>query len=128
MPRAAEFEALNTKIVAVSFGTAYWARAWMQETQSPFPVWLDATRDSYTAYGLDRSVLASWGPANLWYYAKALVRGEQLQEKRGDTDQLGGNFIVDNEGMIRFVYPSKDPTDRPEIDDLLVTLKALAEK
>ena len=56
---------------------------------------------------------------NLLFYAKALLRGEKLKEKRGDTDQMGGNFIVDAKGIVRFAYPSRDPTDRPEIAEML---------
>ncbi|MBV7332771.1 redoxin domain-containing protein [Chloroflexi bacterium TSY] len=125
MPRYAEFAALNTKIVAISFGNDYWARAWLEETQSPFPIWLDQGRRSYQAYGLERSVLRAWGFRNLFFYAKALLRGEKLQENRGDTDQMGGNFIIDSNGIIRFAYPSRDPTDRPDIQEMLGVLEAV---
>ncbi len=122
--RHAEFEALNTNIVAISFGIVYWARVWMEETQSPFPVLLDPELISYRAYGLGQSFWSAWGPKNLLYYARALLRGEKLKEKRGDTHQLGGNFIVDATGTVRMAYPSRDPTDRPSIDAMLSVLTA----
>ena len=123
--RSAEFEALNTNIVAVSFGTPQWVGAWLEVTQANFPIYLDADKRSYTAYGLTRSKRAAWGVKNLAYYARALIRGEQLQEFRGETDQLGGNFIIDKDGIVRFTHPSQDPTDRPEIDALIQQLQAL---
>ncbi len=123
--RHSEFKRKNVNIVAVSFGTPEWAKLWLEQTQAPIDIWLDATRNSYLAYGLTSSVWASWGPRNLWYYAQALWRGEKLQEHRGDTNQLGGNFIVDAHGTIRFVYRSQDPTDRPSIDALLEAIDAL---
>ena len=123
VPFYAEIEALNTTVVAVSFGTPYWAKAWLQETQAPVSVWLDPEKASYQVYGLERSVWRSWGIKNLWFYARALARGEKLQEKRGDTDQLGGNFIVDSQGIVRFAYPSRDPTDRPELEEMMAVLR-----
>lgn len=125
MPLYDELDALNTNIVAVSFGTAFWARAWLAETQAPFPVLLDPEKESYRVYGMERSAWKSWGPKNLWYYAKALARGEQLKEKRGNTDQMGGNFIVDASGIVRFAYPSKDPTDRPTIESMMAILQLM---
>gem|GEM_PF-539652 len=107
VPFYEEIESLNTDVVAVSFGTPYWAKAWLQETQAPVSVWLDPEKESYRVYGLERSVWRSWGPKNLWFYARALMRGEKLQEKRGDTDQLGGNFIMDAQGIVRFAYPTR---------------------
>ncbi len=121
----AAFTAANTALVAVSFGTPYWAKVWLEQTGATLDIWLDTTRESYTQYDLRSSVWASWGPKNLWYYAKALATGQQLQENRGDTNQLGGNFIVDNTGILRYAYRSKDPTDRPTIPTLLAELEKL---
>jgi peroxiredoxin len=127
-PLHADFQNLNTNVVAISFGDEYWVRAWLAETQSPFPVLLDPTLAAYQAYGLDRSALRSWGVKTLWYYARALGRGEKLLEKRGDAYQLGGDFIVDADGMVQFAYPSHDPTDRPSIDELCAILRRLQER
>ena len=120
-----QFRALNTNIVAISFGISYWAEVWVKETKSPFPVWLDDERQSYQAYGLERSFWQAWGLKNLGFYAKAILRGEKLHENRGDTHQLGGNFIVDGEGILRMVYPSRDPTDRPTIEAMLTILEQI---
>ena len=125
VPFSAEIESLNTNIVAVSFGTSQWVDGWKQVTGATFPVWLDPSKQSYETYGLTHSVRASWGGKNLWYYARALARGEKLQGNRGDTNQLGGNFIVDKHGIVRFAYPSKYPTDRPTVEQLLANLRKL---
>lgn len=126
--RYSEFEALQTNIVAISFGLDYWARAWMAETNAPFPVWLDPDRAAYQAYGLKSSAVQAWGVKNLKFYAKAVLRGEKLQGHRGDTHQLGGNFIVDSQGILRLVYPSRNPTDRPTIEAMLAVLSQIANK
>jgi len=97
----------------------------MAETESPFPVLLDPTHRAYLAYGLERSWRRAWNLPTLWYYAKALARGERLGGKRGDTDQLGGDFVVDERGIVRFAYPSRDPTDRPDVEALIAVLRRL---
>lgn len=116
------FEALNTNVVTISFGIAYWARMWLQETQSPFPFLVDPERNAYHAYGLQSSILRSWMPQNLWFYAKATLQGREKFGKRGDPHQLGGDFIVDSQGIVRLAHPSKEPTDRPSVEKLLQVL------
>jgi len=125
--RQAELTSLNTDVVLISFGTPYWARVWREETGSPFPLLLDQERAAYRAYGLARSVWRSWGWNNMRYYARALWRGEKLRLNRGDTNQLGGDFIVDAQGLIRFAYPSHDPTDRPSLAQIVAVLQKLQE-
>jgi peroxiredoxin len=120
-----EIKTLNTRVIAISFGLEYWVRAWLEQTQAPFPVLLDPHRASYRTYGLEKSFWRAWSVKSLWYYAKAVLRGELLQGFRGETDQLGGDFIIDNRGIIRFAYPSHDPTDRPSIETLLTALRQL---
>lgn len=124
-PLRAEFQALNTNVFAITFGQPYWAKTWLEETKSPFTVLLDPTQDAYSLYGLDHSAIRSWNLKTLLYYGRALLRGEKLIEQRGDTHQLGGNFIIDNQGVVQFAYPSRDPTDRPTVTAMLTVLKRL---
>ena len=116
---------MGAEIVAVSFGTPYWANVWLQETGAPFPLLLDPKRDAYHAYGLQSSVFRSWMPQNLWYYAKAIWEGREMFGKRGNPHQLGGDFIVDRQGIVRLAHPSRDPTDRPDVVTLLRVLEGL---
>jgi peroxiredoxin len=123
--RRSEFEAVATNVVTVSFGTPYWSQVWLNETQSPFPFLIDPQRDAYHAYGLKSSVFSSWSPANLWYYTKAVLNKRETFGKRGDPHQLGGDFVIDEFGVVRLAHPSRDPTDRPQLSELLRLLKSL---
>ena len=116
---SAQFQQLQTQVVTISFVGEPFVSAWLEETQSPFQMFVDEPRRLYEAYGLGRSVWRSWGVRNLWYYARAMANGRELYGKRGDPNQLGGNFIVDKEGIIRYAHPSRDPTDRPEVSRLM---------
>jgi len=100
-----------------------WVKVWQEDTQAPFPLLLDQERVAYRAYGLERSMWQAWGPKNVWYYVKAVLGGRHMQSSHGDdTGQMGGDFIIDAEGIMRYTHPSHDPTDRPSVDRLLSVL------
>jgi alkyl hydroperoxide reductase subunit AhpC len=124
--RQDEIAALNTRVFVISFGTLPAVQAWMKETCNTFTVLLDRERTVYSAYGLERSRLRAFSPRTLWLYATRHLRGKQMHSSYGDdTSQLGGDFIVDKNGILRLAYPSHDPVDRPQVDDLLRSLQKL---
>ncbi len=124
-PHYDNIRTLNTEVIAISFETGYWLQVWLAETEVPFPLLVDPARKAYQAYGLEHSLLRSWGPKNLWYYLKARLTGRQAHHTGADTSQLGGDFIVDASGVIRLAHRSQDPTDRPPVADLLTVLRQL---
>lgn len=96
----------------------------MNEVCGTFTVLLDRERTVYKAYGLERSRLRSWHPRVVWLYVKRwFQRGEFYDFHGDDTSQLGGDFIVDKSGTLRFIHPSHDPTDRPSVEKLLRVLE-----
>jgi hypothetical protein len=120
--RAAEIESLNAHIVVISFGPARQARAWLEETSAPFTLLLDPERAAYRAYGLEHSLLRSWGVKVWLRYAQLLLTGRPWRGIQGDSGQLGGDIIVDARGVIRLAHRSHDPTDRPSVGELLAIL------
>ncbi len=109
----------------ISFGTPYWANVWLEETDSPYPLFLDAELKAYHLYGLRHSRLRAWSPRTLLYYARAWWRGEPFKPGRGDAHQLGGDFIVDPQGILRLSHPSRDPTDRPRLAQIITLLREI---
>jgi alkyl hydroperoxide reductase subunit AhpC len=122
-----ELAELDTQVVTISFESSYWTKVWLEETQSPFPFLIDPEREAYRAYGLQASALRAWSPRTLWYYLKAAWQGRERLGKRGDTDQLGGDFIVDRQGIVRLAQPSHDPLDRPSVSEILKVLRELGD-
>lgn len=118
-----EFERLNVAVLIVSFGALPAAQAWLEETCSPFRLLLDPERVVYQAFGLERSLLRSWNLRTIWRYVRLLAAGRQWRGIQGDSAQLGGDFIVDEDGVVRLAYRSHDPTDRPPVKDLLAILR-----
>lgn len=120
-----QFEALGVHVYLLSFGQEWQARRWLEETQAPFPLLLDPDRTAYRAYGLERSAAKAWSTKTLLHYFRLILKGRKLRPIQGDPNQLGGDFIVDHQGLVRFARPSDDPTDRPSIEELLPTLRFL---
>ena len=120
----AELTIMNTKVALISFSPATLGQAWLDEMKMAFPLLLDPDRAAYQAYGLQRSWWRSWGWNNLSFYARQVLSGRKLHGIQGDSTQLGGDFIVDSAGILRYAYRSHDPTDRPPITDILATLAA----
>ncbi len=100
-------------------------QVWLEETGVPFPLLLDSERKVYRAYGLGRSVLQVWKPRVLVHYLRLVLAGRRLKPAQGDIYQLGGDFIVDEQGTVRLIHPSKDPTDRPSVDSLLTAAREM---
>ena len=120
-----EFKRLNTKVLIIAFGTLPLAQAWLEETCAPFRLLLDPERTVYQAYGLKRSLLRSWNPKTVWSYVQLLRAGRQWRGIQGDSTQLGGDFVVDADGIVRLAYRSRDAADRPSVEWLFTVLRQL---
>lgn len=118
-----EFEALNARIVVISFSHPNQAHIWLNETSTPFTLLLDPERKAYRAFGLEYSLLRSWAPKVWLRYAQLILRGSKWRGIQDDSGQLGGDVIVDSKGYIRLIRRSHDPTDRPDVQMLLTALR-----
>ena len=120
-----ELERANTQVLIVTFGSLLGAQAWLEESCPPFRLLLDPERKVYRAYGLERSLLRSWSLRTILAYLKLLASGRKWRGIQGDSSQLGGDFIVDSQGVIRLAYRSHDSADRPPVSDLLAILRSI---
>jgi alkyl hydroperoxide reductase subunit AhpC len=115
---------LDTRVLIISFGTLSAVQAWLKKTCTAFEVLLDREREVYKGYGLERSYGRSYSIRTLWFYIKQLLAGHSMHSSHGDDkSQLGGNIIVDQDGLVRLVYLSHDPVDRPSAEYLLGYLR-----
>ena len=90
----------------------------------PYPVLVDREREAYRAWGLRRSSVAGlWLDPRLWArYTSLLVRGERLRRPGSDTLQLGGDFVIDRDGIVIYARPQQRD-DRPPVRELLGALR-----
>lgn len=123
--RQTELAALAIDVLVVTFEIDVVASQYA--TGLPWPVLLDNARELYRAYGMSReSVWNVWGPASWWGFIKLLLRGRKLRRPTDDVYQMGGDVLIDPEGIVRLHYVSRYPLDRPSIDALLATARGEA--
>ena len=84
----------------------------------------DPERAAYDAFGLTRrgDLGDVMGPKILAAGIKALRFGVSLPGKGQDMRQLGGAFVIDREGGIRFAQRAATAADRATVDSLLSAL------
>ena len=116
-------EQLGTKVFVITFDQLWRALELAKSGEIPFTILRDPERGVYSAYELQRSIRRSLHPRTLWFYFKKMLRGRGFSKITADPTQLGGDFIVDRDGTIRFVYYSEDPTDHPSVEKIINALK-----
>ncbi len=112
-----KFLDLNAEVIAVAaVGLGPLAKfAW--ELELPFPVLSDAKAEAYRAFGLGKGLAIH--PRTPFQFARLVWNEKRLYKPVGNVMQIGGDFIVDDAGLLRYAHSSEDPTDRPEADELL---------
>lgn len=115
----------NIDVAIVTFDEDFMAKAYVQQTALPWPLLIDQQHGIYEAYRMGR---ASWWsiyrPRSIWNYLKLIFKGNRLHQPGSDYRQLGGDVLIDPEGIIRLYHPSESPHDRPQIESLFNAVAA----
>lgn len=86
------------------------------------PAYGDPGRALYDAFGFARGSIARvWLDPRVWRrYLALLARGRRPPRAvpRQDTLQLGGDVLLDADGVVRWVYRSRGPADRPSLREI----------
>jgi hypothetical protein len=120
-----QFADVGARIVTISFGPAAQAPAWLDETESPFPLLIDARRDVYAAYGMRRSLRGSLSLSAIRRDRELRKAGYKTRGLEGDMLQLGGDVIVDSGGIVRLLRLSRFPGDAEPVHSVLHMLAEL---
>ena len=116
---------LEIRVAVVTFEAPEVAERFRAETETPWPILVDSTREAYHAYGMRRAKLRHLlGPTTLRAYARELYRGERLRLPTGDTTQQGGDVLVDPDGMLRFHHIGAGSGYRRPVDEILAPRRA----
>ncbi len=122
--REGELESLGVNVAVVTFEGGPLAEAYARDTGLPWPVLVDAERSLYRAFGMERGRWWDiYGPATLLAYARLLLRGRRPRRSEADLLQLGGDVLVDPEGVVRIHHVGRGPADRPAVEDLLAAVR-----
>lgn len=125
--RLADFDA-DTAVALVTFTKPGRLVDYLHARPLPYPALIDDDRTTYRRYGLVRGSLGRvWGWRALRRYA-GILRSDgfgRLHLPSEDTQQLGGDFVIDREGNLAFGYWGAGPDDRPGIDRLVAAVAGL---
>jgi hypothetical protein len=93
----------------------------LSEIELPYPLLIDGSRETYGAWGMGRTNLfgAMLSPELNWRYLKLLAKGERFLGFAPDMLQLGGDFIVGRDGVLKFAYRMRNNGDRASTDTLV---------
>ena len=115
-----EMDRLGIKVCVVTFEREFFVRAYIEETKTTWPILIDEDRELYAAYDMERGRASDiLGLRSWWTYAKLLLRGRRLRRGEGDIYQLGGDVLVDPDGMVRLHHVGIGPADRPDVPTIL---------
>ena len=97
------------------------AKAYAAETQLEWPLLLDRDRHLYAAYGMGQgSWWALLNPVAIAGYVRLLITGTKLGKPGEDVRQMGGDILIDPDGIVRLHHVSSNPHDRPSVRQLLI--------
>lgn len=106
--------------MVVEFEATPFVRAYVAETNVPWPILVDEDRALYRGYGMHQGRLRDiWGLRTWLAYAKEAARGRLPRYSEGDTRQLGGDVLIDPTGRVRLHYVGTGPADRPSVATIL---------
>jgi peroxiredoxin len=120
--RYAEFQARGVEIVAIAPSDAISAEHLARGLRLPFPVMGDLQRQAFAAYGLYETTLGELAkPEVVIRNVQQIARGNLpvLNPLFSTFTQLGGSFIIDTTGVVRFGHAATPVFAYPSIDTYL---------
>ena len=121
--RYGEIQAKGADVVAISFEPRDRLFQLTRQLQLPFTILSDPERDVYAAYSLEQgSLLKIFSPNTVWTYVKHFARGRRYHHAASDWKQLGGDFVLAEDGTVLYEHRGQTPSDRPIVASLIARL------
>ena len=121
--RYGDIEAKGAEVVAIFFEPRDRLFQLTCQLQLPYPVLSDPERDVYAAYSLAQgNLLKIFSPKTVWTYVKHFARGRRYEHAASDWKQLGGDFILGEDGTVLYEHRGQTPADRPTVASLISKL------
>ena len=121
--RYGEIQAKGAEVVTISFEPRERLFQLARQLQLPFTILSDPERDVYAAYGLAQgSFLKIFSLRTVWTYVKHFARGRRYHHAASDWRQLGGDFILGEDGTVLYERRGQTPSDRSTVASLIARL------
>lgn len=116
---------LEIQVYVVTFDADFMAIAYLNEIGLPWPLLLDSQQSLYRDYGMAQgSWWSLYGVPSIWKYLKLIGSGRWPGRPGKDWSQLGGDVLIDPQGIVRFHYVSTGPHDRPAVESLMAVVES----
>jgi peroxiredoxin len=117
-----KFQAGGADVAIVTMGPPEQAAELSRRYQCAFPCLSDPQAEAYRAFGLGRGGIAEvMAPRIIFKAAVAALKGN-YGGPMGDVFQMGGTFVIDREGVVRYCYRNRDAADNAPIEEVLAAL------
>jgi peroxiredoxin len=121
-----EILAAGLRLAAVGIGEPKHARRYCGQYGPSVECLANKTKQAYTAYGLRRGgLLELVGPEVILASAQTVARGIVQGDATGDPTMLGGVFIIDRQGVIRYARYDRYAGDHPGFAEILRAARRL---
>jgi peroxiredoxin len=123
------FEAAGAEVAVIGLGRPQQARTFCDRYRVPFRCLTGPDRSAHRAFGLRRGTLNEVAGPPIWlrWLRNELTGRRQGRFGQGDPAQLGGTFVVDTRGVIRFAHRGRRSSDIASNDEVLAVVSALQE-
>jgi peroxiredoxin len=120
----ARFQQVGGAVAVVTMGSVEQTATFRSQMALPFLCLADPERRAYHAYGLTRGRLSQIAGPAVWLGGlKAIVRGG-AGKPVGDVRQLHGSFVIDRNGIVRYIHRPTNSADRPTNDELIGVIQS----
>lgn len=115
-----ELKEKGVDVVMVGMGDPAQTAQFIRELDLPYPVLSDADRAAYRAYRtIEAGAKEFLNPKSGMSVLGAIARGNRGGKPVGSVQQLGGVYLVDPTGSLRWTKPSTYAGDHASPDDIL---------
>ena len=115
-----ELQARDISVKIVTFDGDILAASYVRTTDLSWPLLFDPDLKLYSAFGMSKgSWWGIYGPRSIWKYLTLIFSGRKPGKPGSDWRQLGGDVLVDPQGIVRLHHISNNPHDRPEVESIL---------
>jgi peroxiredoxin len=112
-------------VTVVTMGNVAQTAAFRDRNRLPFTCLADPERVAYKAFGVPVGTVGQIAGPAVWGGGLKAVLRAGFGKPVGDILQLHGSFIIDRDGIIRFIHLPRHSADRPTNDELIAQLRLL---
>ena len=119
-----EITTAGAEVVAVGTGDERYARAFVDEEESPFPVLVDDGGDAARAASVRKVNMATLllDPRSMGGALQARREGFRIKKSGKRVNQLGATFVVGPGRQVRYEHLDAHTADHAPIDEVLAAL------